>query len=228
MLKDNPSLAEEKILVPEVYRQNFLNQLLTGWRAFAREPAALAMLAYSFLWLSALSPHGVLLTSFLKDGWQLPEWEIGIFRGLGAVFGLAATFLFPILVRKTGLIGGSRNCLWFQAATLLLAMGFFFLGERVGQLGFLLLILFSRIGLYGFGLGEMEIRQRSILPGSRGRVNGFAHALNNVGTLSLFVVGILVGSASAFGLLVAFSCAAVLVAAALFQRWIKFNNESFK
>ncbi|MBK8201297.1 MAG: hypothetical protein IPK68_02845 [Bdellovibrionales bacterium] len=76
------------------------SQIKNGWTSFFREPVSQVVLAYALLWLSVLSPHGVLLTAYLKDGWKLPELTIGIFRGLGAVFGLLATVLFPILVKN--------------------------------------------------------------------------------------------------------------------------------
>jgi hypothetical protein len=66
----------------------------------------------------------------------------------------------------------------FQATVLIVGFCLFLRGDQYGQFGFLTLILFSRIGLYGFSLGEMQIRQTSIDPSARGEVNGFANALH--------------------------------------------------
>jgi solute carrier family 40 (iron-regulated transporter), member 1 len=98
IFKSNPQLRDKPVVLSAATTSIFA-RLRNGWIAFFREPIAPFMIAYALLWLSVLSPHGVLLTAFLKDGWNSPEWMIGLFRGLGAVFGLAATVLFPMLLR---------------------------------------------------------------------------------------------------------------------------------
>jgi iron-regulated transporter 1 len=62
VLRDQPTLKQKSIVIAERTKRSMLQNLTGGWRAFFREPVALVALAYSFLWLSALSPHGVLLT----------------------------------------------------------------------------------------------------------------------------------------------------------------------
>lgn len=193
-------------------------RIQTGWMEFKNQDAAAAMLAYSFLWLSALSPHGVLLTSFLKSGWNLSETSLGIFRGLGAIFGLVATLTFPRIRQHFGLIAGSRLCIVFQALVLLLALPFFYL-ETGGGWVFLALILISRVGLYGFSLGEQEIRQRMIPEGMRGKINGVANSLNQLATLILFGLGSLLSDQNHFAFMVIISTCAVAFGALVFIRW---------
>lgn len=135
-------------------RSSLLSQITAGWSEFARQPVAPAMVAYAFLWLSALSPHGVLLTGFLKGGWL-----------------------------------------------------------------FLLTILLSRIGLYGFSLGETEIRQTSLPEGLRGKVNGVANALTSLATLLLFASGSALAGVNQFAFMVILSAAAVMMGALIFVRW---------
>ena len=214
-----PDLKLKTIEVSPQTRTPFLRKLTGGWRTFFREPVAPAVLAYALLWLSVLSPHGVLLTAFLKDGWRMPEWGIGLFRGLGAVFGLLSTLLFPRVIRKLGLIKGSQAFVVYQGATLLLALACFFVGTPIAQVGFLALILVSRVGLYGFSLGEMQIRQVGINPAARGEVNGFANALTGVATLGLYGAGTLLPSTEHFGVLVTGSVVFVVLSATLFTYW---------
>jgi iron-regulated transporter 1 len=175
------------------------------------------MIAYALLWLSVLSPHGVLLTAFLKDGWRTPEWMIGIFRGLGAVFGLGATVLFPVLLKRVSVERTSFIFLAFQTVAILIGLGFFLEGGDVGRIGFLIAILFSRIGLYGFSLGEMQIRQVEIAPPLRGQINGFASALTALATIGLYGAGAALPSTDDFRILVI--CSVTLVALALFVYW---------
>lgn len=199
---------------------SLLEKTRKGWNNFWQHSASLVMIAYAFLWLSALSPHGVLLTSFLKGGWQLSEFELGIFRGAGAVFGLLATLCFPPVVRRFGVVKGSLVFISLQAVAVLTALPFFYFRTLDGFI-FLTLILFSRIGLYGFSMGEMEIRQRSIAPGQRGEINGVATALTSFATLIHYGAGTLVGEQAQFVWMVALSVVAVCCGAATYYLWYK-------
>lgn len=195
-----------------------ISKIVMGWREFWSHSSAAAMLAYAFLWLSALSPHGVLLTSFLKGGWEVSEVSLGIFRGAGAVFGLLATMTFPFVVRRLGVIRGSLAFIGLQAVTLLIAIPFFY-NRALDGIVFLSLVLISRIGLYGFSLGEMEIRQRTIEAGQRGQVNGVASALTSFATLILYGAGTLVPEHAQFHWMVLLSAASVCIGAVVYYRW---------
>ncbi len=221
VLKDRPELLGKRNNQSVRTSESLFQKIVGGWSAFFRDPIALVAVAYAFLWLSVLSPHGVLLAAFLKDGWQLPEWAIGIFRGAGAFFGLLATAIFPWAERKWGLLIGTRNFIIFQTGTLLVGLAFFAVGGLSGQIGFLVFILFSRIGLYGFSLGEMQIRQLKINPASRGEVNGFATALTGIATLVLFAVGALLPSTKDFAWLVFGSVSFVAVGCVTYIIWLR-------
>lgn len=223
VFKERPDLLHKKSIMPDLTKKTLLNKLSAGWAAFFKQPIALAAVAYAFLWLSVLSPHGVLLSAFLKDGWHLPEWLIGSFRGAGAFFGLLSTILFPIAVRKLGLLRGTYSFIWFQAIILLIGLILFFIPGYFGQLGFLACILLSRIGLYGFSQGEMQIRQVGINPSVRGEVNGFANALTGVATLFLYGAGALLPSTDDFQILVIGSVVFIVVGAITYSFWLRKN-----
>ncbi len=221
IFRQRPDLVEKKNVTSIESKQSMLQKLTGGWRAFFKEPIAPVALAYAFLWLSVLSPHGVLLAGFLKDAWNVPEWAIGSFRGAGAFFGLAATVVFPIVVKKRGLKKSAQSLILFQSLMLLFGLVCFFLDQSVwGQVGFLVFILLSRIGLYGFSLGEMQIRQTGINPAVRGQVNGFASALTGVATLFLYGAGALLPKTSDFRILVVGSVVFVSVGAFVYSRWL--------
>ena len=216
---EKPELSHKKVVIDELQKISFFKQLTQGFGLFLKEPAMLVMLAYALLWLSVLSPHGVLLTAFLQDAWRLPEWQIGLFRGAGAIFGLLATLLFPFVVSKTSIQKASLMLLGFQAITLLIALYFFSLGNQISIFMFLGCILVSRIGLYGFSLGEMQIRQESIGATVRGQVNGFANALTTVATLILFGLGVLLPRTADFKYLILVSVGCVVGAFLMYLKW---------
>ncbi|KHD88444.1 MAG: ABC transporter substrate-binding protein [Bdellovibrio sp. ArHS] len=192
-----------------------------NWKDSLTSPIFWLIFSYALLWLSVLSPHGVLLAGYLKDKMALPEAEIGVFRGLGAIFGLFSTLSFPVLVKKVGLIESSKVHLAFQALTLCVGIVAFSFGTSWSTYIFLSCILLSRIGLYGFSNGEFELRQRMIPEGKRGQLNSFSHLTTTLATLLLFGAGSVLSSTSDFKYLVYASLAAVLLANVVFLRWAK-------
>lgn len=220
IFKSAPDLLKQQAVTSVAAKTSLFVKLKTGWASFFRQPVAPAMVAYAILWLSVLSPHGVLLTGYLKGAWNMPETIVGVFRGLGALFGLASTIIFPSIIAKYGLIKGSRNFILFQSTMLLLGLVFFVIPTPMGQYGFLFFILLSRIGLYGFSIGEMQIRQIGISPHERGEVNGFADALTGVATLLLFGFGTLLPTTKQFSVLVVGSVGFVLLSNFVYWRWV--------
>lgn len=215
IISEKPQLNLKKI-VPHALKRSFKDKLTSGWSVFVCQPAAPVIAAYTLLWLSVLSPHGVLLTAFLKNGWSLSEPLIGGFRALGAVFGISATFIYPRLRAHFGLVVTSKAFILFQAAMVTSALVVFFWEGTVFRIIFLILILLSRIGLYGFGLGETELRQGAIPEELRGEVNGVASSLTSLATLIIFGLGILLSSPEDFRYLVFISVVAVSMAAIYF------------
>lgn len=218
VFKMRPDLIN-KVSMPTQWTETLTQKLMTGWTSFFKEPVAPAVICYALLWLSVLSPHGVLLTAFLKGGWNMSELTIGVFRGLGALFGLSATFLYPRFQKKGSIIATSQKFLLFQALMVMLALACFQYGTGLGQYGFLVFILFSRIGLYGFSLGEEQIRQQWISESVRGKVNGFASALTGFATLLLYGAGAKYSTPQQYATLVIGSVVFVVMAALGFTLW---------
>ena len=218
VLKLCPELQTKKNHAPPTRDPSLGQKLVGGWRAFLRQPAMLSMAAYALLWLSVLSPHGILLAAYLKKGWGLSESALGIFRGAGAFCGLVATYLYPKYAFKYGTVAASRGFILFQATAVALSLLSFCMRSdlRYASLGFILL---SRIGLYGFSVGEVQIRQQSIAENERGRVNGFASALTSIATLGLYGAGTFYAEVDQFHILVYTSGIAVGTAALIFCAW---------
>jgi iron-regulated transporter 1 len=225
ILNHHPAL-NEKHVVPQLSKTGFIAKLKMGWNTFIHQPISIVILAYSLLWISVLSPHGVILTAFLKGGWSLSEPVIGCFRALGAVFGLSATFIYPKLHYRFGIIKTGKIFISFQALMVALALTSFFVESSYTQLLFLFFILLSRIGLYGFGLSETELRQVSIPEGLRGEINGVASSLTGLATLIIFGFGIIFSSVEKFKYLGLLSSFAVVLAALIFNTSLNYKLKS--
>lgn len=225
LLRSTRALKIEKEAKSSVgENKNFIVVFLESIGNLNHKPYAIVIVAYAFLWLSVLSPHGVLLTSYLKDGGRVSEFAIGLFRGMGAVFGLIPTFLFAPMNKKYGLVLTSKIFIGFQLSCVLMATLSFFFMENI--FFFLVFVLFSRIGLYGFSIGETELRQLMIPKEKRGEVNGIANSTTSMATLVLFLCGTVIGDTPNFGMMIFLSLMAVLVAFVLFLRQPKlFKNK---
>ena len=216
IIRSNREL-NEKDFIPSNIKSGIWEKITTGWQDFKKLSVSRAILTYAILWLSVLSPHGVLLTAFLKGGWALSEPVIGTFRGLGAVFGLISTLLYPWLRKKNSLALTSRNFLLFQALMVTLSLLLFLESSQASKMLFLGTVLLSRIGLYGFSLGEMELRQKLIPENLRGEINGVASSLNSLATLIIFSLGLIFSTPDNFKYLVVVSVVAVVIASVYFS-----------
>lgn len=197
--------------------ESLYHKLINGWSLFEKSNVYWIVISYAFLWISVLSPHGVLLTTFLKAGWKIPEYILGLFRASGAVFGLLSTFIYPVVHRKFGLVSAGKIFILFQGLMVFLAFVFSFSMNSTHQYLFMLFILISRIGLYGFGLAETELRQIRILAGERGRINGVYQALTSFATVLLYGLGIVFSSTEHFIYLVGISAFSVLLGGFVFK-----------
>lgn len=199
-----------------VYRK-----FLKGWKVFQKSDVFWVVIANACLWITVLSPHGVLLTAFLKGGWNIPEYVIGVFRASGAIFGLIATFLYPLVHRKLGLTYTGKVFILYQGLMVLIAFIFSFSVDTPSRYLFMLFILFSRVGLYGFGLAETELRQIVIAPEERGRINGVSQAMTSFATVIVYGLGIIFSNPENFVVLVGISAFSVLSAGVLFSLKIR-------
>jgi iron-regulated transporter 1 len=206
---------KEKIVSLPISK-NFFTEFFDSLKKLKGKSYAIVIVSYAFLWLSVLSPHGVLLTSYLKDGAKASEFTIGIFRGAGALFGLIPTFLFAFAKEKMGLLKASRSFILFQFICVLFSAICFYNLENIYP--FLILILFSRVGLYGFSIGETELRQVMIPKDKRGEVNGIANSITGMATVGLFFMGSLLGDTAHFGAMIIISVVAVLTSLLLFVK----------
>lgn len=198
---------------------NPIQEFKAGIKDFKDSRFVVPMIAYSFLWLSVLSPHGVLLSGFLKDGNKLSEFQISIFRGFGAFVGMIPTFLYPLMHKRWGLIKTSKILLGFQTICVI-AAAFIFEFNMTGSISFFLgLVLLSRIGLYGFSIGESEARQLYIPAISRGRINGVGVSLTSFATLILFGIGTILPTSNDFSILVWISSISVLIGFLVLLKW---------
>eukprot|EP00871_Galdieria_phlegrea_P000150 jgi/Galph1/1135/GphlegSOOS_G5825.1 len=188
---------------------------------FLQHPLSLVVLAYGCLWFNALSPHGILFTSYLYER-RIDNIFLGIFRAMGALVGLFATFCFPFLERRMGLRSTSLWAILLEAITLIISYLLIdiYRGSLTALNWSLLFIVISRLGLYLFELGEALYLQRSIDTSQRGRMGAAEALVTNTGTLTILLGGLFLNKVSSFRYMWLFSVSFTSLGALTFIIWL--------
>ena len=81
---------------------SFLSIFKNGWKIYIRQEIALVGFSMASIYLTVLGFSGVTSSYFLTQG--LRSDLIGLFQGIGAIFGVSGTVLYPFLRKRFGTI----------------------------------------------------------------------------------------------------------------------------
>jgi hypothetical protein len=183
---------------------------------------ALVVVANAMLWLSVLSPHDQLFTQFLLK-WDLSVLSTSIFRACGAVFGVCSTFAFPFVHRKLGLKSACLAYIILESSMLVAGTALFVLSNITGlgwpKLSFLVAIIASRIGLYGFCIGYAELMQTGVEDRVRGQVSSIDKSFTKLAQLVLYGGCVIFSDESLFQYVIYGSACAVLGGGMIYGVW---------
>jgi iron-regulated transporter 1 len=234
--RSHPELASEEraVKAKEEFGGNPITNIVKGWSLFLKQTVALVVVATTFLWLTVLSPHDPIMAAFLKAS-DVQEEYIGAFRGAGALFGVLATFLFPVLMRRIGLLSACRVFIVWEGVMLIVAMAMFYLNNFVGRILFMTFIILSRVGLYGYDMGEVQIMQTGVPEDIRGTINSIESSFTKLAAMFVFLAAIIASEPQQFVYLMYASAACINIGSILFLIWsckpsakrLQEQNESF-
>ena len=198
---------------------------LKAWPVWLKHPGGvpLVSLAYALLYFTALSPHGIPLTAFLASRGGVDPLMLAIFRGAGAAGGILGLSTFELVKNSAGLRTASVAHLGFQTVCVLVAASVFDAGNT--EL-FMVGVVASRIGLYGFDVGFMELQQRNVEEKDRNAVGAVDNALTSIATFGVYACSLHVSSASAWSSLTWASAVSVCFALGVFGVYLLFWRES--
>nr|CAB3266280.1 solute carrier family 40 member 1-like [Phallusia mammillata] len=94
----------------------FIFTVKDGWKSYIAQPIALPCLGFSFLYLTVLG-FGYITTTYAYSQ-CFSEFMVGILLAAAAVTGIIATFIFPIMRQKLGLVRTGLFNAVFQTLTL--------------------------------------------------------------------------------------------------------------
>ena len=92
-----PTGLKKKACLPRV-----LFTFIDGWKIFIRQEVAIVGFSLAVIYLTVLGFSGVTSSYLLTQG--LRKDFIGLFQGLGAIFGVTGTVLYPFLRKRFGTI----------------------------------------------------------------------------------------------------------------------------
>lgn len=218
-----------------------IHSMTSGWRLYALQSAVLAALSLALLYLTVMS-FGTLMTAFLK--WKgMKETELSIYRGLGALSGIAATFFFPFFHARFSVMAIGAVAVWSQF--LCLAVGALPLllqsishmlhsdneshnssneshnsttmSEMVSARVLVLGLVLSRCGLWCFDLTVNQIIQETTADGNLGSINGVQSSVQSLCQMLMYIAGVVVWQPERFAFLIFGSLCVVGSAALMFS-----------
>ncbi|KAF0901856.1 hypothetical protein E2562_006478 [Oryza meyeriana var. granulata] len=191
-----------------------------SWVVYARQEVVLPGVALAFLYFTVLS-FGTLMTATL-DWKGIPAYVISLARGVSAVVGIAATWVYPAAHARVSTLRTGLWSIWAQWCCLLVCVGSFWVdagagGDAALVSAWMLMagVAASRLGLWMFDLAVMQLMQDHVAEHDRCVVGGVQNSLQSMFDLLTYIMGIIVSDPRDFGELIVLSfflvtCAAVM------------------
>ncbi|KAL8243744.1 hypothetical protein R6Q59_010002 [Mikania micrantha] len=199
---------------------------LASFKTYIYSAAFLPSLALSMLYLTVLSFSGQMTTFLLAvPSPKMNSTIIGLLRTIATVFEITATFIAPRLMDSIGPIRAGIWCLSWQLLCLTSAVGLLWSSEAddsaTGVIGFVIAIIFSRMGLWSFDLVAQLLIQNSIDASQRGVFSSAEASLQNFFELCTFAMTIVFSRPDQFKYPALVSLIATYCAAALYAKFVR-------
>lgn len=181
------------------------------------QPICWAGFSLALLYLNVVLTFGGIMTAYLV--WRGMSMEfIGLWRGVSSLAGLAGTFIYPLMAKRTGLIEVGMVSIAFQLLCLTSCYGSLFVDSRSGSFVMLIAgVCFSRLGLWVFDISVTQLMQLHIPPPIRGLVGGVQKSLNAFFTLAAYSVGLFISNPQFFYIYASMAYAGVALAATFYS-----------
>lgn len=207
--------------------------LISAWRTFLKHRGGiqLVVLSYALLYLTVLSPHGLVLTAYLSTQ-NLSPFLLSVFRGCGALVGVLGVTAFQMLGRRVDLpqaagafVGLQGLCSVAAAAAFVWAGTFH---KEFALYVFISLVVLARFGLYGFEVGALQLQQASIGVESRGAFGTVEKSLCATASLIMYAASAAVTGQGGhlFTAIVCASAVSICAAGIVYQQWVTTSQKN--
>ena len=144
---------------------------------------------------------------------------IGVWRGVASAAGLAGTFVYHFMAKRTSLINTGMASIMFQF--LCLTSCYVSLFVENNSISFAMLVVgvcLSRIGLWVFDISVTQLTQEHIPAPIRGLVGGVQQSLNAFFTILAYGVGLFISDPKDFHIYASTAYAGVALAAVFYAK----------
>ncbi|KAE8099092.1 hypothetical protein FH972_017100 [Carpinus fangiana] len=192
---------------------------LDAWRVYFQQDVVLPGLALALLYFTVLS-FGTLMIADLE--WEgIPAYVTSIARGISAVIGISATFVYPVLQSRISTIRTGLWSIWSQWTCLLVCVGSIWVKNSVLAAYMLMAgVATSRLGLWMFDLSVIQQMQDNVPEAERCVVGGVQNSLQSILDLMTYVMGIIISNPQDFWKLTLISFVLVTLAAFLYTFYL--------
>jgi iron-regulated transporter 1 len=189
-----------------------------GLHVYFQQNICWAGLSLALLYLNVVLTFGGIMTAYLV--WRGMNMEsIGIWRGIASAAGLAGTFVYHLMAKRTSLVNTGMISIMFQFVCLTSCYASLYIDNN--SISFAMLIAgvcFSRIGLWVFDISVTQLMQENIPAPIRGLVGGVQQSLNAFFTIVAYTVGLFVSNPKYFHIYASTAFVGVALAAVFYAK----------
>ncbi|KAJ9545228.1 hypothetical protein OSB04_024935 [Centaurea solstitialis] len=166
---------------------------IRAWQVYFRQDVVLPGLALAFLYFTVLS-FGTLMTATLQ--WEgIPAYIIGFGRGISAIVGISATFLYPSMENRMSTLRTGLWSIWSQWTCLLVCVGSIWVKNTTTSAYVLMAgVAASRLGLWVFDLAVTQQMQDRVSESDRAVVGGVQNSIQAFWDLMTYIMGLIISN----------------------------------
>lgn len=188
-----------------------------AWKIYFSQDVCKAALSLALLFYTVLSFGSVMVPYLYSRG--MTEATLGLYRGVGAVFGILATLSLSPMTDKLGLLWTGTIGVYMQLVCLFIGVVGILLGMDAVVSTHLLVVgvVLSRWGLWTFDMIVTQLIQEKVEKENLSAVSGAQNSLQNVLQLCFYLTSSVLSHPSQFWILCLVSIIAVFGSAVLFS-----------
>ncbi|KAM0028154.1 putative ferroportin-1, MFS transporter superfamily [Helianthus debilis subsp. tardiflorus] len=189
---------------------------IRAWRVYLQQDVVLPGLSLALLYFTVLS-FGTLMTATLEwDG--ILEYIIGTGRGISAIIGISATFLYPLMETRISTLRTGLWSIWSQWTCLLVCVGSIWVQNSTTSAYLLMVgVVASRLGLWMFDLSVIQQMQDQVSECDRAVVGGVQNSIQSFWDLMTYIMGLIISNPQDFWKLILISFGLATLAAIIYS-----------
>ncbi|PWA46000.1 iron regulated 2 [Artemisia annua] len=209
-------VSSGSLMVRKLVKRVSDSTFVHAWRVYLQQDVVLPGLSLALLYFTVLS-FGTSMTATLQwDG--ATAYIIGTGRGISAIIGISATFLYPFMESRISTLRTGLWSIWSQWTCLLICVGSIWVKNHTTS-AYLLMggVAVSRLGLWVFDLSVIQQMQDQVSESDRAVVGGVQNSIQSFWDLMTYIMGLIISNPQDFWKLNLLSYGLVTIAAIMYS-----------